>query len=269
MDSFLPLVPWIALLLALAALISVWVLYSGQTKHTTHKIKRDPFVAKSIVADEIDTDLLVLNGIAFTGGSIGGSCDCSGLTGGGGGSSQAPVVQVLSGSGTYVAPAGAKYLKLFGIGGGAGGQAASSSGDPVNPAGPGGDTTFSDGSSSFTAGGAPNNFGGVFAVVGWQGYGFVGNTPYIDLFGGASTIGFGIGTGPQIGAGGNGANDSGTQGAPGGAGSIGWAIVPIVGSTSFSFQVGSAGAAGTVPPSSVGVPGTPGGQGFLAVEAYF
>lgn len=208
-----------------------------------------------LVANEIDVDTLKVNGeIISSGGSSGGSSTIT---------LKSPDLQFITtpGSGTYTPPAGALYLQVKLGGGGAGGQALPIPGDSAEPPGNGGDTTFSDGTSTVTAGGGlGGGNGGTWNTTGYQAFGFDGNTQFQQPLGAFSTIGF-----QNKGAGGNAA----TGAVGGGAGAIAEAIIPSPLRTTYSYTVGARGSAGICVPPNAGDDGAPGYAGYLIIQAFF
>jgi len=206
----------------------------------------------------------------------------------------APTIQILTGSGTYTAPTSPApiYLRVRMIGGGGGGA-----GDDGGAGSSGGVTTF--GTGLLTANGGTSTASAVGAVGGTAtitapayglavqgGYGGsggnnagastypIGGTGGVSPFGGAGTGGSGAsgGTGvaaiPATGSGGGGGSGAVTAtdqgGAGGGAGGYIDAIIPTPSAT-YPYVVGAGGAGGI----GLNTDGGAGGSGTIIVEEFY
>lgn len=204
-----------------------------------------------------------------------------------------PVPFITAGSGTYLTPAGVRWLRvrLSGGGGGGGGAIAGTGGTGVSggassfgallavSGGTGGGSDVSGGVGgtvttlaapaiqilAFTGGrGAGSNSSLGNNVSGGQG----GANPLSGAGAGAfgANTGFSADTGSGGGGGGGGAGTSGVQsGSGGGAGGYIEAIILSPNAT-YNWVVGAGGAGGT---GSGSVNGGPGGDGILIVEAFY
>jgi len=210
-----------------------------------------------------------------------------------------PTVQVLtSGSGTYVKPAAALYLKVKMIGGGGGGSGSGTS--AYGNGGAGGTTSFGTASAVGGDGGtgwsSNGGYGGVallgsgmsgIALVGGSGGGCQnsfgsntlsggsgGSTPFGGAGGGGSSgvaiANAGYSAIPNSGSGGGGGgaigNDSANSGTGGGAGGYIEAIISNPSST-YSYSIGAGGTAGSA--GANGAAGGAGGSGIIIVEEYY
>lgn len=205
-----------------------------------------------------------------------------------------------SGSGTYTAAAGVKWIQVEMIGGGGGGAAGfNSGGSSTQFGGNGGNTTF--GSSFLTAnGGTGGQFGSVAggtATIGagaagtaltgatgggaWNnanlngpnGTGAMGaSTPF---GGGAPGISNGVGSAAVAntgaGGGGGGYAQAATGANSGGGGAAGGYIKAVVSpvSATYAYAIGSAGTGGPTTGSSGGQVGGAGGSGYIIVTEYY
>lgn len=198
---------------------------------------------------------------------------------------KAPTIQKFtSGSGTYYTPSGVKYLRVRGVGGGAGSSGSGTAGG--GSGGTGGDTTF--GSSLLTGAGGASTTGGAGTISSPAiGSTFAGgnggqNSYFTTVTGGSggnSMFGGGGAGGAAGGVGGAGVTNTG--GGAGGAGAAspnvygglgggaGGGFDAIIGSPSMSYAyaVGAAGTAGTAGTS--GFAGAAGGSGYLEVTEYY
>lgn len=207
------------------------------------------------------------------------------------------VQQYTSGDGTYITPAGAKYLKLKMIGGGGGGSGSSFVGSPGAAATNGTASNFGTiiapggGAGSTGSGGiggaAPTTTGStpIIAMVGNRGDGGTGITPAgmysaggsggAGLGGGAggggrSTHGFNAAT--NSGAGGGGGGNSGQADFNTGSGGGSGAYVEVIINSpleTYDYEVGTGGTAGVAGAGSPTYSGGSGGSGYIVVEAYF
>jgi hypothetical protein len=208
----------------------------------------------------------------------------------------APTMQIFtSGSGTYTAPTSPAplYIRVIGVGGGAGGTGADNSGTPTTS---GGNTTF--GSSFLVANGAPiqvTGGGGSFrggeggsasigvgatgiAIQGGSGTGGPGNTgaagtagaggnsPFGGAGGGGADGIIGFSGATNSGSGGGGGGGTTQAGAGGGAGGYFNAIITAPSST-YPYVVGTGGT-GQAAGGGEG-PGGNGASGVIIVEEHY
>lgn len=214
--------------------------------------------------------------------------------------SKVPTIQKFtSGSGTYITPTGATYIRVRIVGGGGGGAgSAAVANNNGGNGGTGGTSTFGTSLLDCNGGGGGQGAGGSgaggvggavslsspaigFAIAGAAGTGFQGasgSTPVAGSQGGSSPFG-GAGGGctqanngenakANSGSGGGGAGANTTQytGPSGGSGGYIDAIIndPL---SAYSYAVGAAGTAGTAGTS--GTNGGTGGSGFIIVEEFY
>lgn len=212
------------------------------------------------------------------------------------GSLKIPTIQKFtSGSGTYTAPAGVKWIRVRMVGGGGGGAGGGNSGSAGTA---GGSTTFGSSLLTATGGGAGNGNGGAGGTAGTatigsgatgtaisggtgdsreQGTGngdlnTVGGMGGVSALGGsggsqgANGVGYAAATNSGSGGGGGGGSTTST-GSGGGAGGFIDAIISPVSST-YAYAVGAGGGGGS--PSANGQSGGAGGSGYIEVtEHYF
>lgn len=211
---------------------------------------------------------------------------------------KAPTVQTFtSGSGTYITPAGVKYIRVRMVGGGGGGSGSGTSGS--GSGGTGGNTTFgttllsaiggvggpapasaggSGGSASLGSGpigialtGGQGSSGGYASVGAFNLGGTGGNTAFGGA-GGSNLNSGGTTAAGNTGAGGGGGGCSATAACLGGngGGAGGFVDALIFGATlaaSFSYGIGAAGTAGSAGAS--GFTGGGGSTGYLVIEEYY
>lgn len=204
-----------------------------------------------------------------------------------------PTIQKFtSGSGTYILPAGALYLRVRMVGGGGGGGG---SGATATAGGTGGNTTFgtallvANGGAGATAGAASGGAGGTaslggligLALSGGQGGGgcdiqinnFIsGGNGGASAFGGAgggtvASIGMPGVTNTGGGGGGSGSSAGNTSQSGAGGGSGGFVDALITSpSATYAYAVGAAGTAGLTGGDFVG---SLGGSGVIEVTEYY
>jgi hypothetical protein len=206
-----------------------------------------------------------------------------------------------SGSGTYTAPAGVKWLKVRMVGGGGGGGGGAT-GATGGAGGAGGTTTFgssfltctggnggvagSGGQSTGTTGGTATINAGAFGFSFSGGTGSLGaanstSTAFPlggsggnSFFASAGSGGFNAGAGTSAavnsGSGGGGGACSNASGSQGGAGGGAGAFLDVTISSpgaSYSYAVGSSGTAGTA--GTNGQAGGGGGAGLIVIDEYY
>lgn len=210
---------------------------------------------------------------------------------------QAPQKTILTGgSGNYIPPVGALYLRVRGVGGGGGGGGSG----VTNPGSNGGSTTFGSltatgglgclvgvggvrGGTGGTASGGDSNFSGASGEVGMNGTANVdfrgGRGGDSALFGGGASFSAVVPSSyegtpgvPGTGGGGSGAAGGGNPqttsgGGGGGGGSFEKLITTIV--SSYAYSVGAGGAGGLGGGGSGGNVGGAGASGRIEVEAHF
>lgn len=204
------------------------------------------------------------------------------------------VTRLLSGSGTYLPPAGVKYIEIEMVGGGGGG-AGSGTGGSSGTAGNGGNTTFGTfltagggvGATAYVcaAGGSPTATAPAIVITQAIGSGGSGgiyqqaNVPGAP--GGASPFGgngqgssaganVGITGGANTGSGGSGGSTSGTvasSGAGGGSGGYIKALIQSPLSSGYAYTVGAGGSIGAAGTS--GVVGATGGSGVIIIKEFY
>lgn len=192
---------------------------------------------------------------------------------------------ITSGSGTYTTPSGAKQLVVKYVGAGGGGAGGGSTGSTAGAVG--GDTTFNsivakgggNGGQAGGGGGAGGEGGSGTATARFRGNAGVSGVPGVlvvatttggigggsAFFGGGSTSG--VAGAANSGGGGGGGACNGTSNAPtGGGGGGGESVLLVIDnpSSSYSYAVGSGGAAGNT--GTNGFAGAAGGSGFILVE---
>lgn len=200
------------------------------------------------------------------------------------------------GTGTYTTPSGVKYLRIYMIGGGAGGQGSGTT--PVDPAGNGNQTVF--GTSLLTASGGSRPVG-ANANGGTGGSGIINSPATGNIFSGGEGASGGAlnaagsrfvggaggeaphfggagknsvyssaGSSGRFGAGGQGGGNNAingvVSGAGGGAGGYLEAVITSP-ATSYTYTVGSVANGGTAGVS--GFAGGQGGAGIIIVEEYY
>jgi hypothetical protein len=214
------------------------------------------------------------------------------MPGGANGFVPPPLTTILTASGTYNTPTGAKQLRVRFVGGGGGGGGSGTSGG--NNGGAGGDTIFNSvtasgglGGLGTTAQGGLGGTGGAGTATrrqpggsGGQGdqittaSGFsnniVGATGGTSMLGGGTrgTTGAGVSAAANSGGGASGGG-IGSAGGSGGGGGGGEGVELIIDSpaSSYGFTIGAGGTAGTAGTS--GAAGGVGGSGVIIVEALF
>lgn len=213
--------------------------------------------------------------------------------------STAPTIQKFtSGSGTYVKPAGVKYIKVKMVGGGGGGGGGGTAGSP-GTGGAGGNTTFGSLTANGGSGGVGAGLGGAggtaslgagavgSAFTGGQGgYGHTWNlsgtnnrvsagagagTPFASFTPGDNAQQATIPTAvPNSGAGGGGGRgqDAAVGGVGGGGGAGGFIDATISPAAStYSYSIGTGGSGGSAG-TSAGAGGA-GAAGYIVVEEYY
>lgn len=215
---------------------------------------------------------------------------------------KAPTVQTfLTGSGTYITPAGVLYIRVRAVGAGGGGCGGTGSTGSGAAGGPGADTSFGTslivagfGSGGAAAGGAAGAGGAASLGTGPVGLALVGGggsqgSNYVASV--SAGLG-GIGGSSAFGGGGRVANGVGGQGAPntGGGAAGGASYIAASGTSrggagggsggfvdaiiynplaSYAYAVGAGGTAGAAGSGTGSFAGGTGGDGLIIVEEYY
>jgi hypothetical protein len=196
---------------------------------------------------------------------------------------------LLSGSGTYTTPAGATWLNVEMVGGGAGGAGGQARGNQASGAGTastfgtltaggGAAVAGTAGSPGGTATGGDINIGGAAGINGAStnstgsiyGMGGPGGSAYFGGAGGIIYASNGLDAAPNSGSGGGGGGlnypQAGTGGCGGGAGAYLRKLISTP-AASYAYSVGAGGASGAA--GTGGWVGGNGGSGIIIVTAHF